>query len=347
VKEQQEQHNLIFNWPGNIVRLPLHVGAAMAWYDLKLPRPDEIIASSAGAIAGSAIIGWDKKSLDEASRIIGELSPDDIFSYRRELKVKLGLLGITTVGLVGTALVMFGWNLSKKEKAEFGLAGLVALFGAGATVGKELLHSESQLSAAPLKNLLSRKLDFPAIFKSKIRLSVIVADIAKPGEVIFHNHDPLNNSERWVKILLASARVPGHFPFVQIDELNTVDGEVWTDFPIRQMRQYNKIVRFDYWPPLLPEPSPKEWIPDLFRSFDIMRGHCTQTKMRCYEIERQHDPSLPGIFYIRLNQRLLDAMPKFQLHNFTPDNMVTMQNIGYAAITEQENEIRRYLEKTS
>jgi len=342
-----EKYDLVMNWPGGVVRLALLSGSARAWYDLGLPEPDEIIASSAGAMAASAVIS----SPDKAVKVIGNLSPDRIFSYKRGLKIKLAALGVTTVGL--GLLILFDHKLSKGKKTLLGLSGLATLFAADAIVGNELVHSESHLSPGPLRDLLNDKddgLDFKAIFNSKIRLGVIVTDVSKPGEVIFYNHDPLNNdpenprhTERWINILLASSRLPGKFPFIKIDGIDTVDGEVWTDFPIRQMKQYKKLIRFDYWPPLQSGTAPKEWISDLSRSFDIMRDRCTHKKIEYYELERRSNPRLPEIYYVRLSPELMKITPHIQLHNFTPDQMKELQNIGYATIMEQKDELRHYL----
>lgn len=342
--------NLCINLPGSIVRLPLHEGSLKAYFDLGFPRPDEILASSAGAMAGSSIIGWNEGEFRKARQVIGDLSPDQVFSFRRKLKVKLAALGITTIGL--GALIMFDHKISKGKKAAFGLVGIASLLTADAIVGNELIHSESHLSPLPLKNLLHGSLNFNSIFNSPIRLGVIVADMKKPGEVIFYNHNQKNSDptdpehrERWVKILLASSRLPGKFPFVEIDGISTVDGEVWTDFPIKQMKNFSKIIRFDYWPPLGPEATPKEWMSDLSRSFDIMRDRCTFKKIEHYDFERQSNPSLPEFYYVRLSQRLMEVLPTIKLHNFNPDDMKALRNIGYATIMEQKDEIRRYLEK--
>lgn len=344
----EKKYGCVWSWPGGILRLPLHTGAAKALYDLGLSPPDEIICSSAGAMAASAVIS----SPDKAIKIIGDLSPDQIFSYRRGLKVKLAALGIATVGL--GALVLLDHKLSKGKKAMLGIAGLTTLLATDAIVGNELVHSESHLSPNPLRKLLADKdkgLDFNAIFNSPIRVGVIVADVSKPREIIFYNHDLLNSDyknpehrERWINILLASARLPGKFPFIKIDGIDTVDGEVWTDFPIRQMKQYRKVIRFDYWPPLQPGAAPREWISDLGRSFDIMRDRCTQKKTEKYELERIADPALPKIYYLRLSHELMKAVPRIQLHNFTPDDMKELQNIGYAVIMKQKTELKRYLE---
>jgi len=348
-----QNRNLVFNLPGGIPRLPLHVAALSAWFDLGLPMPDEMLASSAGGMAGSSIIGWDSKLFDKAKKVVGDLSPDNIFSYNRDLKIKLAALGVTTLGL--GALILLAHKLSKGTKALLGLGGIGALLATDAILGNELVHSASHLSSAPLRALLGSKsgLDFSAIFNSPIRLGIIVTDMNKPGEVIFYNHHPLNSdatnpehTERWLDILLASARLPGKFKFIQIDGINTVDGEVWTDFPIRQMKQYKKAIRFDYWPPLQPGSTQTEWIGDASRAFDIMRDRCTQKKIEHYEyeLERQNDPSLPEIYYVRLSSKLMKQMPRIQLHNFTPDQMKELENIGYDTVMEQKEEIRRYLE---
>ena len=337
--------DLVMNWPGGIPRLALLVGSARALDDLNLlSLVDEIIGSSAGVMAASAVLS----SPDKAIKVIGNLSPDQIFSFRRGLKVKLAALGISTIGL--GLLVLFDHKLSKGKKAALGLAGLAALLATDAIVGNELVHSESHLSPEPLRNLLLRELDFNSIFNSPIRLGVIVADVSKPGEVVFYNHHPLNSDpnnpahrKRWVNILLASARLPGKFPFIKIDGVDTVDGEVWTDFPIRQMKQFKKIIRFDYWPPLQSAPAPREWISDLSRSFDIMRDRCTQKKIEYYELERRSNPELPEIYYVRLSPELMEYVPNIQLHNFTPNDMKKLENIGYATVMEQKDEIRRYL----
>src|SRR3989344_6309276 len=343
--------NLVINLPGSILRLPLHVAALSAWFDLGLPMPDEMLASSAGGMAGSSVMGWNRDSFDKAVKVIGNLSPDNIFSYNRNLKIKLAALGTATLGL-GT-LILLDHKLSKGKKALLGLGGIGALLATDAMLGNELGHSESHLSSAPLKALLNTAdgLDFSAIFNSPIRLGIIVTDMNKPGEVIFYNHNPLNSDatnpehiERWLNILLASARLPGKFPFIQVDGIDTVDGEVWTDFPIRQMKKYKKAIRLDYWPPLQSGPAPKEWIADLSRSFDIMRDRCTQKKIEQYELERQNDLSLPEIYHVRSSHKLTKQMPHIQLHNFTPNQMKELENIGYDTIMEQKEEIRRHLE---
>lgn len=347
-----KKYDLVLNWPGSILRLALLSGSAEACFELGLPRPDdidEIIASSAGAMAASAVIS----SRDKAVKITGNLSPDQIFSYMRGLKIKLAALGITSIGLVGF-LVLLDHKSSKTQKILTGLGGLATLFAADVIVGKEIIYGKPPLSSAPLRALLmdeDKGLDFEAIFNSKIRLGVIVTDMNKPGEVIFYNHDPLNSDpnnqshrERWVNILLASARLPGKYQFIGIDGIDTVDGEVWTDFPIRQMKQYKKIIRFDYWPPLQPGTTPSGRIHDVMRSFDIMRDRCTQKKMEKYELERKADPALPEIYYLRLSPELMEAVPHIQLHNFTPNNMKMLQNIGYETVFEQKDDLRRYLE---
>lgn len=343
--------NLCINLPGSIVRLPLHEGALRAYFDLGLPKPDEILASSAGAMAGSSILGWNESAFDKAAKVIGDLTPDSVFSYQRGLKIKLAALGTATLGL--GILILLDHKLSKGTKTLLGLGGVGALLTTDAILGNELIHSASHLSPAPLRALLgsSRGLDFSAIFNSPIRLGIIVTDTNKPGEVVFYNHHPLNSDasnskhrERWLNILLASARLPGKFPFINIDGVNTVDGEVWTDFPVHQMKQYKKAIRFDYWPPLQAGSAPKEWISDLSRSFDIMRDRCTQKKIEHYEFECRNDSSLPEIYYVRLSDRLMAQMPHILLHKFTPEEMKELENIGYESVMEQKQEIKRYLE---
>lgn len=343
--------NLCINLPGSIGRLPLHVGALKAWFDLGFQRPDEIIASSAGAMAGSSVLGWNESAFDKATKVIGNLTPDNIFSYQRGLKIKLAALGTATFGL--GVLILLDHKLSKRTKTFLGLGGVSALLATDAILGNELIHSASHLSPTPLKNLLGSNngLDFSAIFNSPIRLGVIVTDASKPGEVVFYNNNPLNSDasdpkhrERWLNILLASARLPGKFPFINIDGINTVDGEVWTDFPMRQMKQYKKSIRFDYWHPLQSGSAPKEWISDLSRSFDIMRDRCTQKKIENYELERQNNHALPEIYYVRLSQKLLADMPHIQLHNFTSKQMKELENIGYESVMEQSPAIRKYLD---
>ncbi len=327
------------------------MAALSAYHDLGFPKPDEILASSAGGMAASSIIGWNAESFDNAIKVVGDLSPDKIFSFQRGLKIKLAALGTTTLGL--GVLVLFDHKLSRRTKTLLGIGGLSALIATDAILGNELIHSESHLSPAPLRALLGSKdgLDFSAVFNSPIRLGIIVTDAVKPGEVIFYNNDPRNSDaansehrERWLNILLASSRLPGKFPFIQIDGIDTVDGEVWTDFPIAQMKQYRKAIRFDFWPPLQSGSAPKEWIVDLGRSFDIMRDRCTQKKIDHYESERQNQPSLPQIYYVRASPRLMAAMPAIQLHSFTTDDMKVLENIGYDTIKEQKEELKRYLE---
>lgn len=344
-----DKYDLVANLPGGVPRLPLHGGAIKGCLDIGVGEPDEIIGSSGGAIAGSGVIGWNKKASEKYNEVIANLTPGQIFSFRRGMKVKLAALGITTVGL--GLLVLLDHKLSKGMKAVLGLGGLAALLATDALVGNELIHSESNLSSSPLKNLLHSRLDFNAIFKSPIRLGVLVADSAKPGEVVFYNHDTLNSDpnnpehrERWVNILLASARLPGKFPFIKIDGINTIDGEVWTDFPIRQMKKYKKIIRFDYWPPLQPDKAPREWMSDLSRSFDIMRDRCTQKKIEYYELERRSNPELPEIYYVRLSPRLLKLLPRIRLHDFTPMQMRIMEDIAHDGIMEQKDALLRYLE---
>lgn len=343
-----EKLDLIINLPGGIPRLPLHIGALKAWHELGLPKPDEIISSSAGAMAGSAIIGWNEETFDKAAHAIGNLTPGHIFSFRGGLKAKLAALGLATMGL--GVLALLDHKVSKTKKAVLGLSGLVSLLATDILVGNELVHSESHLSPAPLKKLLDRELDFKAIFNSSVRLGVLVADARKPGGVIFYNTDPRNSDhrnpqhcERWIRILLASSRLPGKFPFINIDGIDTADGEVWTDFPIRQMKRFRKVVRFDFWPLLRTEPAPKEWISDLSRSFDIMRDRCTQKKVENYEFERQADPSLPELYYVRLDQDFVESTPPIKIHDFTSEQMKMLENIGYETVVRQKSDIRRYL----
>lgn len=347
----ERKTNLVINWPGGIERLALHTGAAKAWYELGLPAPDEILASSAGGFAASAIMGWSAEELDRAVKVIGDLSPKKIFSYRRGLKIKLSALGVATIGI--GALVLLDHKLSKGKKAMLGLAALGALLATDALVGNELIHSEAHLSPGPLRKLLNGNesgLNFEAIFNSPIRLGIVVADASQPRGVVFYNHDPLKSDpdnpahiKRWIDILLASSRLPGKFPFIRIDGIDTIDGEVWTDFPIRQMKGSKKIVRFDYWPPLQSKPAPKEWLSDVHRSFEIMRDRITQEEMDKYESERKADPTLPEVYYVRLSPELASVTPHIHLHNFTPAQMKELQNIGYATVMEQKDELRKYL----
>ena len=345
----QERFDLVHNYPGSVPRLGLHAGSTKAYYDFGLPRPDKIIASSAGAMTGSAVIGWDELAFDRNLIAIGNLSPGQIFSFRRQLKVKLAALGISTVGL--GALILFDHKLSKGKKAMFGLAGLATILGIDWLVGQELVHSESHLDPGPLSALLYRELDFRAIFNSTIELEIVVADVRKPGMVVFSNHHSLNSDhtspahrERWVDILLASARLPGKFPFINIDGIATVDGEVWTDFPIQRMKQHKRIIRFDYWSPLQPDSAPREWMSDLTRSFDIMRDRVTQEEFDNYRYERALHPELPEVFCVRSSPRLLKAMPKIRLHDFTPDQMKVLEEVGYETVRENLPDIKRYLE---
>ena len=342
------KNDLVLNFPGGLPRLGLHVGAIKAYHDFGFPRPDTMIGSSAGGMAMSAIPDLKEESLARAIPALSQLSPGHIFSFRSGLKVKLGALGLTTLGL--GALIFFDDRLSKGKKLALGASGIAVLLATEGIVGRELLYSESLFSIDPLINLLNRELDFNTIFKSDIRIEIIVADMNKPGEVIFSNHDPENSDpnnpehrKRWLDILRATSRLPGKFPFISINGINTVDGEVWTDLPTRQMEKYKKVIRFDYWPPLQSEPSPKVWISDLTRSFDIMRDRCTQKKLDNYEYQRKNNPDLPEIFFLRLSPALRAQMPNMKIHSFTPADMRTMINLGYLAVKEQRSEIEAYL----
>ena len=342
-----EKQGFVLNLPGNLLRLPLHAGALKAWYEFDLPKPDTIICTSAGAFAISALAGWNDRTFDKGVEVIGNLAPEKIFSFQRGLKIKLAVLGITSVGL--GLMMLFDDKLSKGKKLTLGLLGLAALLGTEGIVGRELLYSESLFSIDPLIKLLKKELDFNSIFNSPIHIEVLVTDMCSPNEVIFSNRDPRNSDhtdpshrERWLKILRATSRLPGKFPFVEVDGIETVDGEVWTDFPIRQMKLYRQVVRLDYWSPLQPVPAPKNWIPDLSRSFDIMRERCTQKKFDNYEYERRADPNLPAIFCLRMSPTLRAMMPNVQIHNFTPKDMKTLINIGYQSVKDQLAELRNH-----
>src|SRR3989344_4026960 len=312
--------DLAFSLPGGIPRLPIQAGA--------------MVASAIPDLSGAAF--------DRAIPILGNLSPSQIFSFRSSLKFKAAALGLSSLGL--GAIMLFDDQISKGKKITLGIAGLCALLATEGIVAKELLYSESLFSIDPLINLLGRELHFNAIFNSDIEIQVLVADMNRPGECMFSNHDSQNCSQRWLNILRATSRLPGKFPFIVIDGKNMVDGEVWTDFPITQLKRYRRVVRFDYWSPLQPEPSPRVWISDLTRSFDIMRDRCTQKKMEFYEYERKVNPSLPDIFNIRLSQKLFAQMPQMKIHSFTPDDMKAMMNIGYQAVIEQGEAIKHYLD---
>lgn len=342
----QKDGGLVLNLPGGIMRLPLHAGALKAWYDLGFIQPDTICCTSAGAMAASIFAGWDDKTFFHGMAEIGQLTPNRIFSIQHRLKVEIGALGAVSLG-VGL-LLLLGDHLTRGKRLALGVAGLGALIASEGAVGRELVHSESLFSIDPLLNLLEDKLDFRAIFNSQIQLEVLAADMENPREVIFRNRDYTDtpvNRKRWLDILRATSRLPGKFPFITVEGVNAVDGEVWTDFPIRQMKEYRKIVRLDYWPPLTAEKAPKDWISDLTRSFDIMRDRCTVKKMANYEYERQANSDLPEVFYFRLGQELESSMPKIHIHNFTPKDMRELMAIGYRAVVDQEMEIARYLSR--
>lgn len=341
--------DLVFNLPGSIPRLPLHAGALKAWHDFGLPVPDTMICTSAGAMAASAFPSLSQEDFTRGIRALSELSPGQIFSFRSSLKFKAAALGLASVGL--GLIMLFDDKISKTKKVTLGILGLGALLGTEGIVAKELLYSQSLFSIDPLIKLLNRELDFNRIFNTKIEIQILVSDMNQPGEIIFSNHDPKNSDpnnpehrKRWLNILRATSRLPGKFPFIEIDGINTVDGEVWTDLPTRQMEQYKKVVRFDYWAPLQSEPSPRVWISDLTRSFDIMRDRCTQKKMDNYEWQRKLNPTLPEIFYLRLNSTLRDQMPQIKIHSFSPSDMSAMINIGYRAVKEEIPRIKDYLE---
>ncbi len=340
--------DLVLNLPGGVARFPIHAGALKAWYDFGLSRPKKMICTSAGALTASTFAGWNDESFEKGIKIIEELTPAHIFTYHRGLKVKLTALGIASLGL--SAIVLFDDQVSKGKKVAMGLGGLILLLVTEGMVGREFLLNESLVSVDPLINLLEKKLDFNANFNSSIDIVILVADANKPGKIIFTNRDILNSDsqnpehrQRWLRVLRATSRIPGKFSFVQIDGINTVDGEVWTDFPINLMKRHKKVVRLDYWPPLQPESSPKDWMSDLSRSFDIMRDRCTQKKMDNYEYERRHNPALPEIFYLRLSPHLFGQMPRIKMHKFTSGDMKALINLGYQSVKEQQLAIREYL----
>lgn len=339
---------LVINCPGTVPRLPIHVGALKRLWEEGIV-PDTAIATSAGGFAISAVADWSEVAFRTAYDVIGNLTPGKIFTINATLKKKLIVLIGASIGLAVLAVLMHGL-VSLPLKMFLGLLGLALLLIAEGDVGLALLRSQSLFSIEPLLSGPLRSLDFRTIFKSPMEIIVLAADMCEPGPVLFSNRDPQNNDpenpehvDRWLNILRASSRLFGKFPFVTIDGRFLGDGEAWTDFPITQMKKFDRAIRLDYWAPLRPEPAPREWIADLTRSFDVQRDRTTRKKMDNYEYERRENPAFPEIFYVRASKELLAQLPNIQIQSFTVQDMQDSINIGYRIMDENMPALRAYL----
>lgn len=210
---------------------------------------------------------------------------------------------------------------------------------------------KSPLDTTPLRNLLLGEHVAQKAFRAESEVRIIAADVAVPEAIVYSNHashasDPENpeHCELFVDGIRGSAGLPGRFNLDVVNGRVPRDGEVWTDFPIEQFEgEVDIVFRLDYWAPLQPGMVPKNWLHDLFRSFDVMRDGETNEKMAKYELARRENPALPRVIAIRASAELLRRIPQLAVYEFAPGQLWRSMKLGRAIFRENLHLIRHEL----
>lgn len=346
-----------WNLPGTFTRLALHLGVILAWVRAGLPLPQLVVATSAGSIIAACCISFERKVLHRTAKIVANLRRQQIYRLSDGLK-RSGMHLIAApcalvVAYLLTRIFEGSWSL------------LVLLIGLGAFVwlirrGYQIfLGCGSPLDNTPLRELLLEQNVAATAFTAKAELRVLACDVAEPGIIVYSNHaphmsDPQNPllCERFVDGILGSSALPGRFPLRVVDGKIPRDGEVWTDFPIHQFKgEVDIVFRFDYWEPLQPALAPRHWLADMFRSFDVLRDKNTRDKLKKYELEREHNATLPPeqqsnlprVVLIRAGEKQLRSIPDLAIYDFKPGQLWRSVRLGYRIVRENLPLIRREL----
>lgn len=211
---------------------------------------------------------------------------------------------------------------------------------------------ESPFDTTPLFKLLRNNISFRHFFGATTELRIITAEIETPSLHVISNRDPglcdpdnSDHCDRIADAVRATTALPGRFQLIRIDGKVLRDAEVWTAYPIDEFRGKVDIVfRFDYWGPLEPEPAPKHWLGDLFRSFDVLRDGATLERMEKYQLELQRDPTLPRVVNIRISDELKRRVPEVAVYDFKSGQLWRSIRLGYRIIKENLPMIRRELD---
>lgn len=361
---EEGRKRLVINAPGTLPRLPKHVEFLYQTHlsgILDRVELDKVIGSSAGVMALAACIGGlnhphtgdaDKcegcKAFRNAKAIIGSLVPGKIFKVRRDTTYTLKRLAADLVAMI--LAVFFSRYLPWWGQISLYAVLVQWIWREGKLLGPKLLRISSMFDNDPLRELLLGTLDFREIFTSRIKFVILTTDIVNKKLKLFEYPDPEHGDpdyrghrERCVDILLASARLPGKFPIRIVDGLHLGDGEIWTDFPIHQMRGYDLIVRLDYWDTLKPGLPPEIWMDDLTVGFDIMRDRVTDGKFETYEEQRKLDPSLPKVFRVRASETAYRAAESLVMHDFKKEQMQDLMEMAADTFKQNLPALRKYL----
>ena len=254
------------------------------------------------------------------------------------------LLAIVAVAVYKTPL---GWPA--------GILFCISLFCTDLFVRRALYsffhECKSPLDTTPLRKLLMGERVARTAFLAETELRVIATDVAVPEEIVYNNHDPRlsdpdnpEHCERFIDGIRGSAGLPGRFNLDPVAGRIPRDGEVWSDFPIEHFEgEVDIVFRLDYWAPLQPSLPPKSWLPDLFRSFDVMRDGETTQKMNRYELAREKNPALPRVVCIRASEATLRRIPELAVYEFAPGQLWRSMKLGRAIFRENLPLIRREL----
>ena len=346
---------IAFLVPGTFARLAYHHGFFQAWYDHGFPRPDIVVAASAGALVWAAIVTWSAEAFARLRDVVRNLTRNKIAVFRPELKRSLLQSFLIAASFVIGVIFLVRY-LNPLPTVFVGACVLLVLIGSGVFFGRSFWKSPSVFTTEPLRKLLEKTLDFDAIFRSPIELRILATDLEKPGAILFSNHetsdeplhtDPNNpaHCQRFLKILLGSTSIPGIFPWVEVDNRALGDAEIWTDRAIHYVEQYRHVLIFDYWvgKGLRTETRPKTWLGYFFRAFDIARDRNSLNKERDYYERCQRNPELPELFHVRASHQLLGQMPELSLDSFNKQQLQTAMELGYRIFEENMPAIRRYL----
>ena len=325
--------------PSEFRRLPVHLGALYALYDL-LPeaRPHLIVGCSAGAIAGAACLPWTEEAFEKTGSMIRDLRAGQIYSIPSSLEA-LAVLAASS------SLVPFvNFNKIRSGKTKF----LIPIIETGviltldAFLFNQFMKRKYLFSNEPLKKLLLNNLDFPAIFNSQIKLEMIAVDIETAEEVTFTNYKAEDKEpERFVNGILASAKLSGRFPPMVINGHQLGDAALLGNAPLHHAVEHgcDVAIVFLYTPLKEGRRPPNTFLGDVIRAAQVTEAELTRWQIENFILRKKLGEDLPELLVVETQEPL----PEMNFREFNRDGLIYSMNLGYETIKSAMPSLERLL----
>lgn len=316
--------------PTEFRRLGPHLGGMYRWFEAEregmLPKPDAIIGCSAGAIIGANCFPWTEENFHRKAQVIRDLKMSQIFTLPLSVET-------SAVLVAGASLFPFidlrrdsGAKRLLFHTGEVATSLLIEAFAL-----RQFLKRPSIFSNEPLRKLLFEILDFKAIFESETRLEVLATNMVTGESVVFCNHNKCDQDPaRFVKAIMASARLPGRFPPIAIDGVPLGDAGVLGYAPLENAVACGceVIVFFLYSPLKEAKPVPADFLEDIVTTAQITEAMVTRLKVEAYQDRLKRGENLPPLFIIEASRPLHEMT----FRSFNSEMLVDSMNMGYEAV---------------